>query len=176
MSRKFYNEKLITIRPGLQISFKSQDTSYGFRHLAELREESGFGSDYEVFKTEAKSTYYNRTWESFTYQTVGHKAIRKHFSSSKENILEGEEVIRQFDLIASGEAEAETASMFGAVAMVAKFGEVLSDSKEEANSWKKRMIQAGLPDVQFPEDWESIPEEEKEDRLNALIKFLKGAK
>ena len=171
MSKKFYNEKLITIRPGLQISFKSQNTSYGFRHLAELREESGTGAEYQVFITEAKSTYYNRTWESFTYQTVGHKAIRKHFAKP-----EADGIIQLFDKVGSGEAEAETASMFGAVAMVAKFGEVLSDSKEEANSWKKRMIQAGLPDVQFPEDWDSISEEEKEDRLNALINFMKGEK
>jgi len=41
-----------------------QNTSYGFRHVA-------FYDNSQV----AKATYYNRTWERFTYETVLRKAL-----------------------------------------------------------------------------------------------------
>jgi hypothetical protein len=54
--------------------------------------------------------------------------------------------------------------------MVALFGELLCDDKKEKNDWKKRMFEAtGLLD--FPSDWDSLTEDEKETRLNKVIKI-----
>ena len=52
------------------INCYTQSTSYGFRHVAFL--EDGWGET-QI----AKATYYNRTWERFTYETVLRNAIKK---------------------------------------------------------------------------------------------------
>jgi hypothetical protein len=61
-------------------------------------------------------------------------------------------------------------------AMVASLGDVLGKDKKEANAWKKRMLSAsvpkdptGAPLLSFPDDWERLPEDEKERRLNKVI-------
>ena len=56
--------------------------------------------------------------------------------------------------------------------MVAMFGELLCDNQKEKNDWKKRMLDAtGLLD--FPEDWDELSEEEKQERLDKAIAFNK---
>ena len=61
-------------------------------------------------------------------------------------------------------------------AMVASLGEVLCKDQKETNAWKKRMLSAsspkdptGEPALSFPDDWDSLPEDEKERRLNKAI-------
>ena len=52
------------------INCYTQSTSYGFRHVAFL---DGAWGETQI----AKATYYNRTWERFTYETVLRNAIKK---------------------------------------------------------------------------------------------------
>jgi len=61
-------------------------------------------------------------------------------------------------------------------AMVASFGEVLCQDQKEKNAWKKRMLSAsspkdptGAPLLDFPDDFDTLPEAEKERRLNKVI-------
>jgi len=54
-----------------------QKTRYGFRHTAILHK-NGF----EIDKT--KECYYNRTWESYEYETVLCKLVRKFFIGEAE--------------------------------------------------------------------------------------------
>ena len=61
-------------------------------------------------------------------------------------------------------------------AMVASFGEVLYQDEKEKNAFKKRILSAsspkdptGEPVLFFPDDWETLPEEEKARRLNKVI-------
>ena len=58
-------------------------------------------------------------------------------------------------------------------AMVASFGEVLCKDQKEKNAWKKRMLSASSPLLSFPDDWESLPEAEKESRLNKVIEHAR---
>ena len=60
--------------------------------------------------------------------------------------------------------------------MVASLGDVLCKDKKDSNAWKKRMLSAsspkdptGKPALSFPDDWDSLPEAEKERRLNKAI-------
>ena len=63
----------------------AEDTRTGFRHLAKLMYK---GREIES----SKAVYYNRTWESYPFQTVIHDVIRKHFdekeAQEKINLLE----------------------------------------------------------------------------------------
>ena len=62
----------------------SQDTSYGFRHVCynEL-----IAYPYSGLKPIAKCSYYNRTWEQWTYQSVLRQAIENMYK--KKDIDEG---------------------------------------------------------------------------------------
>ena len=54
-----------------------EPTSRGFRHVAVLMRGSS-----EIEK--ATANYLNRTWESYTYQSVLRKVLRKHFTDEKK--------------------------------------------------------------------------------------------
>ena len=70
--------------------------------------------------------------------------------------------------------EQEQLQMMKTTGMVALMGEILCDNKKYKNKWKKRMMKAGLPDIQFPEDWDTLSEDEKEKRLNKIIEIARG--
>ncbi len=56
--------------------------------------------------------------------------------------------------------------------MVALFGELLCDNQKEKNDWKKRMFEAtGMLD--FPSDWDELSEDEKQKRLDGVIKIAR---
>ena len=58
--------------------------------------------------------------------------------------------------------------------MTAQIGEIFGQNKKEKNDWKARMLKAGLGEgLDMPEDWNSLSEEEKERRLNKMIKFMR---
>ena len=52
-----------------------QSTSYGFRHICTLGYNDTTECRYVKSDIIAKATYYNRTWESFKYETVLHRGI-----------------------------------------------------------------------------------------------------
>jgi hypothetical protein len=49
-------------------------------------------------------------------------------------------------------------------------GEVLAKDQTESNAWKKRMLAAGVSGISFPDDWDTLSEDEKTKRLDAVIK------
>ena len=138
---------------------ESQNTRSGFRHVAIL-----IRNGCEIDRT--KVCYQNRTWESYEFQTV----LSRLLDNTK--ILSDEE--KKLFLEKGERQEKERVeTMFKTISAVAKIGELMTDNKKDCNDWKKRMIKAGLGEgVSFPEDWETLSEEEKEQRLN---KSLEGA-
>jgi hypothetical protein len=81
--------KIFDFKNGIQIVARSENTRYGFRHLA-----SAFFDGME--RSTAKCCYYNRTWERYQYQTVLRKVIEKVEFSDKDEVLkmiEGGELI-----------------------------------------------------------------------------------
>ena len=132
-----------------------QNTRYGFRHLAILR-----GRGVHV---ETKACYYNRTWESYEYESVIHAAIQKAFKPTEAAIL-----IKKFD----DEALGKISDTFKMVAGIAKMGEIFCSNDKDKNDWKARMLKAGLPGIEMPEGFESLPEDEKQRRLDGAIGVL----
>lgn len=60
---------------------ESESTRYGFRHICVM-----FINDYH--RTTIYHSYYNRTWESYTYQTVMLEAIQEVLDKIYENELQ----------------------------------------------------------------------------------------
>ena len=137
-----------------------QKTRYGFKHTAVYYKDG-------LAMGTTKCCYYNRTWESFEYESVLKQALDKFSKRSKEDQKGIMESFRKADL-------QRVNASFGMIGAIAKLGEVLTDNKKEQNDWKERMLKAGLGDkgLTMPEDWNTLSEEEKETRLNRCIDFL----
>lgn len=131
-------------------------TRYGFRHDAKLYVNG-------QFVEKAKACYYNRTWESFEYESVISDLLHK----TKHISVEDRDA---FLKRARQGYHDEVNAQFGFISAIAKLGDVLCTDKKESNDWKSRMIKAGIGDaIQMPSDWDSLSEDEKETRLNAVI-------
>lgn len=152
--RKFYNLQTFELSRDYTIECQTQNTSYGFRHLAILRENG-------TLARTAKCCYYNRTWESFTYQSVGHKVINDYFTGEQAGIHKE---------IFDRRGEKEASSFLKIPLMLASLGNALCETGEDKNRWKKRFIEK-IPGIDFPEDFDTLPEEEKQRRLDAAIKI-----
>lgn len=151
--------KTFNLKCGYRIECRSEKTRYGFRHLAFL-----YDNQYNRIGT-SKACYYNRTWESFEFQTV----IR--------NVLQG---CKWFDAAAVrfimesilDEATGRIRRNFAMIGAIAKVGDLLCDKPAEKNNWKARMLKAGLPGIEMPENWAGLSEDEKSRRLDNTIAEL----
>ena len=139
----------------VSIECGSQNTRYGFRHLAVLRAPG--------LHAEAKVCYYNRTWESYRYQSVLAQVLRKNFPEAAAKAY-----MELFDAQESGRVD----DTFKMVAGIAKLGEIFCSNDKDKNDWKARMLKAGLPKIEMPANWEGLPEEEKQRRLDGAIGVL----
>lgn len=63
----------------------------------------------------------------------------------------------------------KTASMVSAL-----FGILEPNNLKSQNHWRKRFYKTACPELNFPEDWDSLPEKEKERRLNKVQDFGLG--
>ena len=148
--------KNFPINDNYSIVCKWIKTSYGFKHEAELKD--------QYFQTIEKSkvTYYNRTWECFEYESVISQLLKKSklfTENDRKNLLE---------MYRNNEME-EINKKFAFIGTIAKMGNILIDNETDRNNWKKRMLQAGLPELDIPADWNELSEEEKAKRLDNVI-------
>lgn len=153
--------KTFRINKEYQINCYYEKTRSGFKHVAKLIQTTFYNP-----VCETKVCYLNRTWESFEFETV----IEKLLSFNTDLIKKG--TITKFLKRQRGEYKRQAQSMFKSVSMVAQIGDVLCNNQAEKNDWKKRMLLAGLPGVSVPDDWNSLTEDEKENRLNKVINEL----
>jgi len=163
---KRYSETRFEINRNIVAHCWSEDTRYGFRHLAELRYK------HELMET-SKACYYNRTWESFQFESV----IKALYWKAEKNGSLTKSQLKTFKkwLDNGGKREVERVNkQFKSVAMVASLGSLLGSNQTEANDWKARMLMAGLPELDMPEDWNTLSENEKETRLDKVISAMNG--
>lgn len=148
--------KTFEINDEYDIACERENTSSGFRHLATLMHKG------RIVET-AKCRYQNRTWERYEYESVMEKLLKKTSSISDE---EKEEFFARN----RGESLERVNKSLGILGAVCAMGEVLNDGDLEAqNDWKKRMVSASVGDgLSFPDDWDSLSEDEKKRRLDKV--------
>jgi len=140
-----------------EILCDSESTRSGFRHIAILMQ-----NDDEIFRT--KVCYQNRTWESYTFQSVIFRLIEKtnEFSEAKK-----EKLMKYFrDYRGESSFNSSCNSILGVMAV----GELLSNTKKEKNDWNLRMLKAGLGSfgLNIPKNWDSLSEDEKTKRIELV--------
>ena len=71
--------------------------------------------------------------------------------------------------------ELEEGNSLKTLAMVMAMGKIFTKTQKEANDWDTRMLKAGLEGrgLIMPDDWDSLSEEVKADRLDKVKKELK---
>jgi hypothetical protein len=149
--------KTFQINERVSIECEWKKTRIAFKHVATLYVD---GHEKETVKV----CYQNRTWESYVYQTVMENLIYKTKSLTEDERETALKFVKDYK---------ETGHFSGLLG-VAAFGDILCSTKTDKNEWKKRMMKASLGDgVMFPDDWESLSEDEKERRLNAGLEALK---
>jgi len=158
--------KTFKINDKYEITCNQERTRYGFRHLANLYRTGLSGTSVLIEK--AKACYYNRTWESFEYESVISDLL------GKANIMTPEEKKNYLNLLRKNDLE-EINKQFGFISGLAKLGDILCNTQKDKNDWKTRMLKAGLSDkgLIMPEDWDTLSEDDKENRLNNVINQLK---
>ncbi len=148
---------LFNVSPGISIACEFQKTRSGFRHVAIL-----LVNGCEVERT--KCCYTNRTWESYPFQSVMEKLIDRAKHMTKEQKSVASKWV---------EHGPKRDNPFTAVAAVASIGAILLDDQKSINDWKTRMLKAGIPGLDLPDDWDSLDEAEKQRRLDGVIKLAR---
>lgn len=152
----------------IEIKAEYYETRYSWGHKAWIYrdgEEIGY----------RKITYSNRTWESYEFETI----LKSLYAQAEDQKLLSKYELRKFKKMIDngGRVEAERIdAQMKTVAMVAGLGAIFGSSQKESNDWKARMLKAGLAGLEMPEDWESLSEDEKQTRLDAVINQMKGNK
>lgn len=141
----------------IEVVCESKSTRNGFKHEATLLLD-GQSQD------SVKINYLNRTWERFEFQSVMEKLSDKtsHLSTDEKKVFTKFLEKDQTDW-----------SGFNTVSAVAKLGDVFCENKKDSNDWKARMIKAGLghQGLTIPDDWDTLDEDTKEKRFDAVIKL-----
>lgn len=152
------SSKFFELEDNVYIKCWSEKTSRGFRHLAE------FYVDGELIE-DAKVVYSNRTWEKYEFESV----IEKMLGKMNRPDIERQAIMGTVENQALGRVNDDMKT----IAMVSSLGDVFGTSEKERNDWKLRMIKAGMGDgLQLPDDWNTLPEEEKGVRLDKIIEFM----
>lgn len=146
--------KSFDIGDGYEIVAEWKNTRNGFKHEAVL-----LHNGEEIDR--GKINYQNRTWESYEYQSIVDKLIDKNFANENER--------KRMKGLAEGKSREELDKMMKTTVMVAKMGDFFGKDQKEKNDWKKRMLKAGVKGLDIPDDFDNLPEAEKEKRLNAVI-------
>ena len=139
--------------PAVSVECSYHKTRNGFRHEAVLWVDGS--PDPRV-----KINYINRTWESFKYQSVIHKAILRSRTLGDER--------REQALAWQGPRD-NFLSTVGAAAAVLS---LLCEDRDDANRAKASILRA-VPGIEFPSDWDSLSAEEQQRRLDGAIAAMK---
>ena len=155
------------------------DSRKSFYGKANVREENGkiilrsYNTDVAYIKegrAVVRGMYSNTTLRHIKEFLIQHgfeadswKQIEKDYPEP-ENTEEGQE----------GEGSGQESALGGqlkAVSMVCALGSIMCKDQKEKNNWDKRMI-GTVQGISFPDDWDSLSEEEKARRLEGAKKQI----
>lgn len=115
-----------------------------------------------------KIKYINRTWEAYTYQTIL-SCIVESVSNKIISKVDKERYQKKIQ----DDSFSQDRDAFKSIAIIAKMGELLTDTQKGANDWKARILKAGIGEaLSMPEDWDTLTENEKQDRLDKAIQAI----
>lgn len=155
--------KIFTVTNELTVFCQWQNTSYGFRHLGWLRR-----NGYEIAR--AKATYYNRTWESFQYQSV----IKDLYASVKSGLTPAEDAaFKQLCEHGYVDVNDKPADPFQAMTGLFAIASLLADNKADEVALKTRALES-TPGINLPDDFKTLPLEERERRINSAFNVIKN--
>lgn len=154
--------KIFTINKHLKAECEYYETRYSWGHKGWL-----YRDNHEIGYQ--KITYYNRTWESYEFQSLlSNLADNKQLTPREAKLFK-----KKIENNWVKEDEKELNKRFKTIGMVAMMGDIFGQTPKESNDWKTRMIKAGLGEgIQVPDDWNELDEATKTIRLNAVIKNL----
>lgn len=153
------------INEHLTVECEYYKTRYSWGHKGWLYRD-GQGVGYK------KIVYQNRTWERYTFES-----LLRCLAEDKRNGLTPTErglFYKQIETEWKAESDKNVEQEFKTIGMIATLGNIFCQTKEDKNNWKARMLKAGLTGLDMPEDWETLSEDDKETRLNAVINNLNG--
>lgn len=144
----------------IKIECVSENTSYGFRHLATVYKNGvrvGFG----------KATYYNRSWEKFEFQSAMIQAVKGADLTPQEKA----------DVLKWLEGDRTDWSGFHSAGALMKLGEIMGSTPKEKNILKEKALRSSFENrgLDMPSDWATLDEETKSARLGAVSDLLIGA-
>lgn len=132
-----------------RITCWTYETRYSWGHYAELYQNGSRIDD-------TKYTYYNRTWESYTYQSIIHGLIDK---------AKLPETYRKIaDAIGQGNTDKELARL----RLVAVTAGIIGTPDTQL----KTLITVTGGAITKPDDWDALTEEQKKERLDKAIEVL----
>lgn len=155
------------VNDALCMGAETYQTRYSWGHKAHLYRVRRPEHSDELIES-VKVTYYNRTWESFKFESALYQLIDKALKNRKITKIEHQTLL---DYIKNYQEP----SKFSHVAMAAQLGNIFASNQKESNDWKARMLKAGLEGqgLIMPEDWDSLSEDEKQRRLDGAIEAIK---
>jgi hypothetical protein len=160
MTNKDYNYKTFKLDKHIEIECRTYETRDSWGHKALMSIDGPIVS-------EKKITYYNRTWEAYTYQSILSAIVEDYKGFSKDQKA-------KYQAMIDNQSFSQDKDVFKSITMIAKMGEVLAPDQKSRNDWKTRILKAGLKNkgLIMPDNWESLSEDEKEKRLNGAIEQL----
>lgn len=134
----------------------------GFTHIAALYIDN-------ILVGKVKVHYINRTWESYEFQSVMQKLIRKTKSLTPQEKAICNSYINK---------DNTDWGQFRTIGTIAQMGELFGKTPKEKNTWKERMLKTGLSGrgLEFPSNWNKVNEKTKGERLNKVIDIMLGFK
>ena len=101
-------------------------------------------------------------------------AVSDYIGGRFENTESGKrfDVFKYTDKRTPGRKLPGAADPFGALKGIMAMGQILCDKPEEKNAFNKRML-ATVPGIDFPNNWDTLTEEEKTRRLEGAKEVLK---
>lgn len=154
--------KVFKVNKNIEMIASYKNARDGFNHFATLMYN---GNDVET----VKSHYINRTWESYEFESVLLKLAEKSKILSISEKTEVKQYIKDYE----NTNRQAVNNTFKSLSMFMKMTDLFVDDLKSKNESKLRMIQATIGNgLILPDNWETIPEAEKETRLNNIQNML----
>jgi hypothetical protein len=115
-----------------------------------------------------KCTYYNRTWESFKYESL----LQKLLANAKKNKAINEEEEQDFKKMIENGGEKEK-NEFGFLKMFSALNKIENNDLKKRNECDIKMLKATMGEgLDIPANWDDLEEETKRERLDKIMSAI----